>query len=126
MRNSLGKIASVAVVALAFGLFHFSSFRMVLTTGLGLLLGLLAVQFRSIWPPIIAHAMHNSMSLLALHPHALRPWFDRQHFDLESPPTQWVLVAAGAVALGVILSLIPTRARTGGPERAAALATAIH
>ena len=80
LTKSLGKIWAVVVVAIAFGLFHVSAQRMLITSGLGILLGMLAIQFRSIWAPMLAHFLHNAISILRGHEHGLGPWLERIGF----------------------------------------------
>src|SRR5574337_1093837 len=65
LRSTLGKAAAVGITALAFGMTHYSAQRLVPTTVLGLLLGLLVVQYGSIWPAMIAHFLHNAISVTA-------------------------------------------------------------
>jgi len=108
LRGVLGKWAAVAVVALAFGVNHHSIFRLSITTGLGLLFGLLVVQYRSIWPAMLAHALHNGLSVLADRPDGLKPLLARLGFTLSDkapPPLPWVLGALTLTALGIAICL---------------------
>lgn len=75
LERPLRRAGAIVVSAFAFGLFHYTLHKMAGTITLGLLLGLLAVQFRSIWPPMIVHMMHNGISLAVQHPGAV-PFID--------------------------------------------------
>jgi len=112
LRSSLGKTGSVVVVAIAFGMTHYSAQRLVTTAVLGLLLGLLVVQYRSIWPAIIAHFMHNAVSITANHPAGLRPWLVGLGYPeaADAPvPGTWVVAAGVLVAIGVLICLLSPR-----------------
>lgn len=112
LRGSLGKTGSVVVVAIAFGMTHYSAQRLVTTTALGLLLGLLVVQYRSIWPAMIAHFLHNAISVTANHPDGLKPWLVRLGYPEAadaSLPAGWVVAAAALVAIGVLICFISPR-----------------
>jgi sodium transport system permease protein len=56
---------AIILTSLFFGITHTILFQQINAFLLGLLLGYLAVQTRSIWPPIIYHCVHNSAVLLA-------------------------------------------------------------
>ncbi len=112
LRASLGKTGSVVVVAIAFGMAHYSAQRMVTTTALGLLLGLLVVQYRSIWPAMIAHFMHNAISITANHPAGLKPWLTSLGYPDAadaSLPGMWVLAAGMLVTIGVLICFVAPR-----------------
>jgi len=112
LQASLGKAGAVIVVALAFGMTHYSAQRMASSTALGLLLGLLVVQYRSIWPAMIAHFMHNAISVLAVHPAGLKPWLAGLGFG-DDPgamlPSTWVIGAAVLAAIGVLICVVSPR-----------------
>lgn len=109
VRTSLRRFAAIFVVAFAFGVFHSDVYRLVNTTALGMLLGLLVYQYRSIWPAMLAHVLHNGLSLLTSHDQGLKPWITSLGFDAENPGTTWVLCAAAATGLGVLLCLAAPR-----------------
>ena len=114
LRGSLGKLGAVAVVAIAFGMTHYSAQRMVTTTILGLVLGLLVVQYGSIWPAMIAHFMHNAISVLAAHPQGLQPWLESEFgVGAAALPQNWVIGAAALSALGVTICLVFPRRERG-------------
>jgi sodium transport system permease protein len=108
LRGGLGKWAAVAVTAIAFGLHHHSVFRLAITSGLGLLFGLLVIQYRSVWPAILAHLMHNGISVLSADERALKPLLDRLGFAVSGeqlPPLPWLAGAAVLTAIGVLIAL---------------------
>lgn len=113
LRNGLGKVAAVAIVALAFGLFHYSAHRMIQTTLLGLLFGVLVVQFGSIWPAILAHFMHNALSVTFSRPDGLKPFLSGLGYPADgSPlPIAWVLPAALLAGVALTLCLLGGRSR---------------
>lgn len=58
--------AALLVSSLAFGAFHFSAFKFVPTTTLGVLLGALLLRAGTSWAPIVAHFVNNALVLLLL------------------------------------------------------------
>ncbi|RMF86093.1 MAG: CPBP family intramembrane metalloprotease [Planctomycetota bacterium] len=108
LRSTLGKGASILIVSLAFGAYHYMAQRLVVTAAIGALLALLVVQYRSIWPAMIAHAMHNCLSQLAGREDALRPLLRSwsSFFESDATPLPPAVVLAAVVAgLGVVLCL---------------------
>ncbi len=103
-----GRYGGAIAVAIAFGIFHQGVHRLILTTVLGLLLALLVVRTRSIWPAILAHLMHNGLSTLAGDERVgwlrqFAPWLLAPH---PSPPGFWVVLAIACAAAGVLLALM--------------------
>lgn len=105
VRSAMGKATAVTIVAIAFGLFHYSAHRMALTTALGVLLGVLAVQYRSVWPCIVAHVMHNGMSVLASRDDGLKPLLEGAGFREGLSPPLLAALAGGAVLAGIGLAI---------------------
>jgi sodium transport system permease protein len=62
--RSLPPRVVLPLTALGFGLFHMSSFRLLPTGILGLMLCFLTYRFRSIFPSMILHFCHNSLSVI--------------------------------------------------------------
>jgi sodium transport system permease protein len=60
----VGTVPALLLSSLAFGFFHFSFYKLLPTTTLGLLLGLLAVRSRSLVPSMLAHALNNTVVVL--------------------------------------------------------------
>lgn len=108
LASNVGRITAVIVVALAFGLFHYSAHRMFITTALGLVLCLLAIQYRSIWPGMLAHMMHNGLSILAERSDALKPHLESFGFTADVPaPQAWLICAvmATVAALAICVAM---------------------
>jgi membrane protease YdiL (CAAX protease family) len=58
----LGAAPAILVTAAAFALIHFDPIRLLFTFVLGLLLGLLRLRTRSLWPPVIVHSTLNALT----------------------------------------------------------------
>ena len=65
----VGKLGAVAIVAVIFGLGHFSQGwgGVALTTGLGVGLGAIMVFHKSIWDAVLAHGFFNASSFVLMH-----------------------------------------------------------
>lgn len=106
LRGALGKTASVAIVATAFGLFHYSAHRMIQTTMLGIIFGVLVLQFGSIWPAILAHFMHNALSVTFSRADGLAPLLSRIGYPTDgvsAPSNAWVFGAAAMTVVGLMI-----------------------
>ena len=98
---SRGRVAlALLLQAAAFGAIHSPALRILPTATLGLLLGLLVLRSRSLWPAVVAHMIHN---LLLIHVLA-----DAEPVDIAG---EWLL-AVGLLALPLVLW--GTRASAGG------------
>jgi len=108
LRHGLGKVGAVLVVGLAFGVFHHSVHRLVPTAILGLLFAILVLQYRSLWPAMLAHFLHNGLSCLSARDDALKPLLATLGFvpnESGLPPLGWLVAAGGLLLLGVALCL---------------------
>ena len=63
LRSGTRKWPAIIAAACIFGVFHYYVFKFPVTAGLGLVLGCLCWQSRSIWPAVLMHALHNSISV---------------------------------------------------------------
>ena len=61
--NRLSPAWAIGLSALFFGLSHFSTFRFLPTAAMGAVLSYLAWKTRSIWPGVVAHAIHNGLAI---------------------------------------------------------------
>jgi sodium transport system permease protein len=118
LRRMLGDTGAVAAVAVAFGATHYSVHRLLPTAALGLVLGLLVVRFRSIWPAVLTHLMHNCIVVLATREDGLLPALRRWGFvdprsGAVTPPWSWVLGAGIVVIAGIVMAGIYGRLRKG-------------
>ncbi len=62
LANVARKWPAILTCAVIFGMFHYDLFRIPITATLGVVLGLLAWQSRSVWPAVLAHMLHNGVS----------------------------------------------------------------
>jgi membrane protease YdiL (CAAX protease family) len=117
LRGGLGKAAAIAVVAVAFGVYHHSVHRLIVTSVLGLVFGLLVIRYGSIWPAVVAHLLHNGISGLSARGDGLKPLLERMGYALNEagyPPTPWLAAAGAILAVGILLCLFaPTRTGVG-------------
>jgi len=102
------KWTAILVSAAIFGMFHFILFRFPVTAALGVVLALLCWNARSILPAMIAHLLHNGLSIYsAIHPkwhEAIGITGDDSFAHLPLP----VLAIGGAVfVVGILLTLRP-------------------
>lgn len=67
LRSRLGTPAAVVVTALLFGLFHLDIYRLIPSSLLGALLGILAVRSGSIVPAMVAHFCNNAVLVMLVH-----------------------------------------------------------
>ncbi|MFQ5806398.1 MAG: type II CAAX prenyl endopeptidase Rce1 family protein, partial [Phycisphaerae bacterium] len=112
LRASLGRAGAVVVVAIAFGMAHYSAQRLVVSTALGLLLGLLVVQYHSIWPAMILHFMHNAITITVAHPHGIRSLLVDWGFPAEPAaelPDTWLIAAGTVLFIGVLICVVSPR-----------------
>ena len=108
----LGRAGAVGVSALLFALLHLALARGLVTVGLGLVLGLMVVVGRSVWPAVLLHAVNNTVALAVGTGRwpALAGWIDA-HPDLA------LAASLGGIALGGAL-LGSVSAPTTRPPRA--------
>ena len=82
--RSTGKWTAILAAGLIFGVFHFNVDRIPMTAMMGVLLGYLCWQAKSLWPGILAHIMHNaSLMVLSRVPRAVE-WL--RLGDIENTP----------------------------------------
>jgi hypothetical protein len=120
LRGGIGKVAAVLIVALAFAINHHSIHRLFITGGLGILFGILVLRYRSIWPAMLAHLLHNGLTALSASPRALQPLLERIGYtaDENGPPILWTAGAFALLTCGVLI-VIFSRSRDGALETAA-------
>ena len=108
---------SVVVTAVLFGLFHVfvrdNLFleRFIPSTLMGLLLGVVCVSTRSIFPSMLLHALHNGLLISLSH-------YEKQLADLgfglqeqSHLPIHWILIAIVPIGLGLFLLYFAHRSR---------------
>jgi sodium transport system permease protein len=119
LERTYSKGAAIVLSALLFGFLHvlLSLFQQLFgATLLGLVIGLIAIKSRSLWPGVVFHFINNALGLLTVeaagHPKlaTLSGWLFRDTSEaLYRPP---VLVAATLISL-VLLALV----RRGGDPK---------
>jgi sodium transport system permease protein len=112
VRAGLGRWGALLIVSAAFGLYHFSAHRLVMTTLLGVMLGLLVLRFNSLLPAILAHALHNAFIVLSDRADGLRPLLERVGYFQRPdglPGLPWLIGAGLLTGCGVVLCLLRGR-----------------
>jgi sodium transport system permease protein len=104
LRSRLGPVASVALTAVLFGLFHLDVYRLIPTTLIGLMLGFLAVEADSIVPAMVAHFCNNAILVMLA-----RSGLDRQMQSLSHRAL--TLIVLGSLALTGLGLTLARRAR---------------
>lgn len=99
LRDRLRPWTVILVTSVMFGAFHLSIYRLFGTTALGIVMGILAYQARSIVPSMLFHALNNATALLLAH----TVLSGREH-------TPWWLLAVGGPATLLGLYLLGTGA----------------
>ncbi|MCC7429678.1 CPBP family intramembrane metalloprotease [bacterium] len=61
LQSSFGKWQVILISAIAFGIMHFDVYRLIPTTLLGILLGWIVWETKTIFLSILCHALHNSL-----------------------------------------------------------------
>lgn len=96
MNRSVGRGLALLFSATLFGLIHFDPIQSFSATAIGLVLGILAMGSRSLWPAIFAHAVNNAFFLYLVR--YVPP-------EVAAPETQLSTVANG---FGVLVCLALT------------------
>jgi membrane protease YdiL (CAAX protease family) len=65
-RNSFGVWPGALLSGLVFGVIHFEFFKLVQLAALGVILALLFEKTQSLWPPIMLHAINNTLAFIYL------------------------------------------------------------
>ncbi|MCS6848522.1 MAG: CPBP family intramembrane glutamic endopeptidase [Anaerolineae bacterium] len=67
LRDKWGVAAGAIVSGIIFGLAHLEPATVIVTILLGIVLALVYERSRSLWPPILIHALNNSFAVLLLY-----------------------------------------------------------
>lgn len=108
LRQRLSSFQAIFMVALVFGIFHMSPYRLMPTTAIGLVLGYLTVRTGSIFPAMLAHFLNNAMVLIL----PAIPIFNKQTWLIENAPVPLPWFLGSVVVLIISLWLVPR-----GPDR---------
>jgi membrane protease YdiL (CAAX protease family) len=116
LRTSARKWTAIIAAAAIFGVFHFFLFKFAVTASLGVLLGYLCWQSRSVVPAIIAHLLHNSIGVSnVLYRDFARRLGVPQGDDWVHLPAG-ILILGGAVFLvGILMTVRPTTRQVEQP-----------
>ncbi|MDX2200890.1 MAG: ABC transporter permease subunit/CPBP intramembrane protease [Phycisphaerae bacterium] len=110
LRTAIGGVAAVVVSSMAFSLNHHMVQRLAPTFVLGLLLGVLVVRYRSIFPAMVAHIAHNGFAVALTFEQLTKGWFRERGLSIEKPedmpPTAWLIAAAASVGLGLMITFV--------------------
>ncbi|HPD29830.1 MAG TPA: ABC transporter permease subunit/CPBP intramembrane protease [Phycisphaerae bacterium] len=101
-----GKWTAVIGAGLIFGAFHFVVDKIPVTALMGMLLGYLCWQSRSLWPGILAHAMHNSALMVLPNMPRAAAWLGLAGIDREPErllPIHVVIPAAVLLLAGLAI-----------------------
>lgn len=128
LRPALGRWGAVAVAAIAFALMHHSAHRLISTALLGVLFGLLVTRYGAIWPAMLAHFLHNGITVMMGQQTPLRQLLEAMGYPGDSnaaPPGWWVLAATGLLLVGLALCIrMPARGTLSASPSLAEIGTA--
>ncbi len=100
--RSAGKWTAIIGAGLVFGVFHFIVDKIAVTALMGVLLGYICWQTRSLWPGILAHILHNSaLMVLSAAPEAVK-WLGLS--SIEGEPGEFLPIRVVAVAGAMMLT----------------------
>ncbi len=128
LRGGLGRTGAVLVTAFAFGVYHHSVHRLIVTAALGVLFGLLVLRYGSLWPAVLAHLLHNGISVMHSRADGLKPLLERLGFALDAhdfPSLPWTVGAALLTLAGLLLCAGPGGRRVRGSQAAPAATQAV-
>ena len=107
LRTSMRPWSAIVVSALAFALFHFIVFRFLTSALLGVLLAWMCWRSRSIWPGMIAHALHNGvLTLAALRPQTFAPFGVDESQPWAHFPLPVVAAGSAVLVVGILLAAV--------------------
>ncbi len=114
LRREMSAAAAVLLSSAAFGVFHLEPDRIAFTGVLGCALGFLALRSGSLWPGILAHALHNGITVSLGRVVLLA----EERTPAGPPPLDWVGGAAAGVAGLVLIALALVLASRSDATRA--------
>ena len=110
---TMRKWPAIIAAGCIFGIFHYYMFKFPVTAILGVVLGYLCWQSRSIWPAVLMHALHNGVSVsLAIWP-GLQRTLRIEEADPSTHLPVHLLIPAGVVFLAGLL--LASRPRSESP-----------
>lgn len=116
LRSEMSGVAAILLSSVIFGVFHMEPERIAFTAALGAGLGFLALRTGSLWPGVVAHALHNGVTV-----GAAKVWMEAPEtatavrvFGGQAPIAGIAgLAAAGA---GLLLVHLSTRSAPGARD----------
>ena len=113
LRSSAGKWTVILITAGVFAVFHVILVKFALTFGLGILLGILCWQSKSIWPSLIAHMLHNgSAVLISFWPKYKETLGIADRGELDHLPAKIIAAGIILVIIGILLARKSEPAKT--------------
>ena len=115
LKQYLGAAQTIAVSAIAFGLFHVvlsggaAPERILPSTLMGLLLGWVAWQSNSVIPSMILHAVHNSALLAVVRSRELLASWNIGQLEQEHLPGWWLATSAALLVAGMVSMRVSTQ-----------------
>jgi len=106
LRRSTGKWTAILAAGLIFGVFHFIADRIPIAALMGVLLGYMCWQSRSLLPGILVHVLHNTSPMILSHFETVSRWLGLSESDAASQahlPTLVTIPAACLLILGLVL-----------------------
>ena len=99
----MDKWGAILLSALIFGIYHFIVDKIPVTALLGVLLGYICWQTRSILPGMIVHALHNGITTLIPMVPRWPDWTGLNNPEASRLPLQIVLPAVGLFLVGLLV-----------------------
>jgi ABC-2 type transport system permease protein/sodium transport system permease protein len=117
LASAVRKWPAIVISACFFAVFHFFFFKFVVAGALGVVLGYLCWQSRSIFPAVIAHALHNAIGVLTV---LFPDWLHSLGIAPEATATaEWTHLPLPTVLAGSVIFAIGLLLSRGIPPRAA-------
>jgi membrane protease YdiL (CAAX protease family) len=107
LRSCGGRLVAIVASALIFAVFHFFVFKFVVTATLGIVLGYLCWQSRSIWPGVIAHFLHNGLQAVTVLAPRWPTWIGVPEMNDEA--TAWAHLPIHILVVGGVVFVIGVR-----------------
>jgi sodium transport system permease protein len=103
--RSTGKWTAILAAGLIFGVFHFMADRIPVTALMGVVLGYMCWQTRSLLPGILVHVMHNALPIVLSHFETVSRWLGLSAAEAAGShlPPRVALPAVCLLAGGLIL-----------------------
>ncbi len=112
LKGAAGKWTCIITSALVFGVFHFMFIKLPVTAFLGVVLGYICWQSRSIWPSMLTHFLHNGLlAMIAIHPKLLAVVGVDVEAEATHLPIYIIVVGVMVFALGITIAILLKRSK---------------